>query len=447
MWKYSAETNMQDYFHELSQKLFAFLSDEETLLLNLEGERSDFVRLNQNRIRQAGHVNQQVLHMTLIARQRQSVASLDLSLDLRTDVDQGVKLLSTLREQLSFLPEDPYINFSSVICNTEFFGDDNLPSTTDALDEVIEVASGLDLVGIWASGEVYNGFANSLGQFNWHSNHNFSLDWSIYAKTDKAIKQSYAGTQWDGNILRQKIMFARDTLPLLKTPPKTIDPGYYRAFIAPTALNELTELLSWGGFGIKSHRTAHTPFLKMIEEGKTLHSNLNLTENHRAGLTPQFTRSGFMKPDSVTLISNGAYQECLANERSAREYAVPVNCDVEQPVSLTIAAGDLPNDKVFSELDTGIYISDLWYCNYSDRNNCRITGMTRFACLWVEAGKAVAPLNVMRFDDSIYHILGDKLISLTAQQEYIFDTSSYEKRSQSGAKLPGALVGEFHLTL
>jgi len=73
--------------------------------------------------------------------------------------------------------------------------------------------------------------------------------------------------------------------------------------------------------------------------------------------------------------------------------------------------------------------------------------MTRFACLWVEAGKAVAPLNVMRFDDSIYHILGDKLISLTAQQEYIFDTSSYEKRSQSGAKLPGALVGEFHLTL
>ena len=109
--------------------------------------------------------------------------------------------------------------------------------------------------------------------------------------------------------------------------------------------------------------------------------------------------------------------------------------------------GDLQQDRILSELDTGIYISNLWYSNYSDRNNCRITGMTRFACLWVESGIPVAPLNVMRFDESIYHIFGDKLIALTAEHEHIFNTSSYHNRSQASSRLPGALVDDFRLTL
>jgi predicted Zn-dependent protease len=102
---------------------------------------------------------------------------------------------------------------------------------------------------------------------------------------------------------------------------------------------------------------------------------------------------------------------------------------------------------VFSTLDTGLYISNLWYCNFSDRNHCRITGMTRFACLWVEQGRPVAPVNVMRFDESIYHILGDCLEGLTREHEYILDPGSYTWRSHASARLPGALVNDFTLTL
>ena len=73
--------------------------------------------------------------------------------------------------------------------------------------------------------------------------------------------------------------------------------------------------------------------------------------------------------------------------------------------------------------------------------------MTRFASLWVEAGVPVAPLNVMRFDESIYHIFGNKLIALTQEHEHIFDSSSYGKRSQASSHLPGALVDDFRLIL
>jgi predicted Zn-dependent protease len=92
-------------------------------------------------------------------------------------------------------------------------------------------------------------------------------------------------------------------------------------------------------------------------------------------------------------------------------------------------------------------VSNLWYLNYSDRNNGRLTGLTRFASMWVENGEIVAPLNVMRFDDGIYSMLGSALESLTAERDMILDTSTYGRRSVDSMRLPGALVSEFKLTL
>jgi len=447
MWKYLAANKMHNYFRELSDKIFSLLAADEILLLNFSGEKSDFVRLNKNQVRQAGNVVQQQLTMTLIANQRQAKTSFELSVDLHSDTSLARKFIGQLRQLLSFLPQDPYLNFATENHNTHHIAKNWLPAANTALQDVIESAHDLDLVGLWAGGEVSSGFATSLGQFNWHVNYNFNFDWSIYHNEDKAIKQSYAGMQWNPEYLQKEIEYARHTLPLLATPARSIPPGHYRVFISPSALRELTDLLSWGGFSLKSHRTAQTPLLKMIEEGKMLNPKVSLIENHKTGLTPAFTDTGFIKPDQVTLIENGKYQHSLANSRSAKEFSMPVNCNVEQPQSLELAKGDLHQDRILSELDTGIFISNLWYCNYSDRNNCRITGMTRFACLWVESGVVVAPINVMRFDESIYHIFGDKLISLTAEQEHVFDSSSYNKRSQSSAYLPGVLLADFRLTL
>ena len=291
------------------------------------------------------------------------------------------------------------------------------------------------------------GFANSLGQFNWHSAYSFNLDWSIYREDDKAVKQNYAGFVWDAEAVVQKICQARDALELLGRKPRSLEPGQYRVFLSPGAINELMNTVSWGGFGLKSHRTAQTPLLSMVREGTRLHPSVNISENHREGLTSRFTRAGFIKPDRVELIKGGVCHDCLANRRSAREYNVDVNCGSEHPQSLQMGAGSLPRKEVFTALDNGLYISDLWYSNFSDRNHCRITGMTRFACLWVESGKPVAPIHVMRFDESIYHILGDQLEELTREREQIVDTGSYEWRSSATSLLPGALVNNFTLTL
>jgi len=53
----------------------------------------------------------------------------------------------------------------------------------------------------------------------------------------------------------------------------------------------------------------------------------------------------------------------------------------------------------------------------------------------------------MRFDDSIYSMLGNNLLALTQQQDFILDPDTYSQRSTASIKLPGALIENFTLTL
>ncbi|WP_018233910.1 metallopeptidase TldD-related protein [Thioalkalivibrio thiocyanodenitrificans] len=440
-------TDPETAFRELAPQVFDRLEDDEVGLLNLEGEDTDFVRFNCGRLRQAGHVRQRRLRLDLIVGARHARASLELTGDPGMDLREVTTLLDRLRDHLSHLPEDPHLLYATQAVNTGHRGENRLPDSREAVEGLLDAATGLDLVGVWTGGRMVHGFANSLGQFNWHSDHSFNLDWSVHGGKDQAVKQGYAGFEYTPDHVARQLDYARDTLALLARRPRTLEPGRYRVFLAPAALQELMNVLAWGGFGLKSHRTAQTPLLRMVREGLSLDSRVDLAEDHAGGLTPRFTMSGFIKPDRVELITTGRYRECLANPRSAREYGARVNCSIEHPESLTMRGDTLHQDHVLESLGTGLYISNLWYCNYSDRNHCRITGMTRFACLWVEKGRPVAPVNVMRFDESLFHVLGDRLEAITEEREHLFDTATYARRSQASAHLPGLLVDGFTFTL
>ena len=176
---------------------------------------------------------------------------------------------------------------------------------------------------------------------------------------------------------------------------------------------------------------------------------LSVTENTQDGVAPNFQDAGFLKPDQVRLIENGMFRNCLVSPRSAKEYEILTNGagDSEMPESIDVAAGTLHSHDVLKQLDTGVYINNLWYLNYSDRPACRITGMTRFATFWVERGEIQAPLNVMRFDETLYRMLGENLEGLTRERDIILDSGTYGARSTSSSRMPGALVSDFTFTL
>ena len=100
-----------------------------------------------------------------------------------------------------------------------------------------------------------------------------------------------------------------------------------------------------------------------------------------------------------------------------------------------------------SKIDKGVYLSNLHYLNWSDRLGGRITGMTRYACFYVENGKIVAPIDNMRFDDTIYNMFGNELNAVTDFDQLIPDVGTYDGRNLGGNHCPGILLDNFSLTL
>lgn len=438
---------MQNYFYQLSTFLFKHLQQDEVLTCCLTGENSDFVRLNNSKVRQAGSVMQQEFTIRLINSCKQISTSMMLCGNTGQDESMAKSALQTLRGMIGELSEDPYLNYSEKVNNTENIHANKLPDTGVMLEQIIDAAYGLDLVGILASGTMFSGFCNSLGQRNWHSNSSFNFDWSCYYQNDKAVKNNYSGFSWETDKINELVSSTKLQLNNIKLEPKNLPPGKYRVYLAPSALIELTDMMSWNGFSHKANMTRQTPLLKLLSQEKKLHNSITMVENNKHGLSPCFTEEGFIIPETTALISNGKINTPLSCARSAREYNAQTNCEQERPLSLELSAGSIKKNEILKHLDTGIYINNLWYCNFSDFNNCRITGMTRFACLWVENGEVTSPVNVMRFDESIYNILGDNLEGITEDREKMISPGSYSKRSNSSALLPGIIVKDFSLTL
>ena len=438
---------MKDFFYRCINDLSATLSGDEVLLGCYDGEQSDFVRFNRSQIRQPGSVTQREMSLRLIDGRRHISSSISLTGDPEVDQPKLSDMLDTLRGDLPHVPEDPYLLYATDVCSSEEIHDDTLPASDDAVNAVLDAGAGRDLVGIYASGTTEAGFANSLGQRNWFARPSFNMEWCFYHQADKAVKASYAGFAWDDSQFARKVATAQEQLTVLAGQPRTIDPGEYRVFLAPAAMQEILSMLCWGGFGLKDHRTKNTPLLKMIANGAALSPAVTLRENTADGLAPRFSSRGYAKANSVTLIENGQYRDCLVSPRSAAEYDEPTTGGGESPESLDMAAGTLREARVLEALDTGVYVNTLWYLNYSDRPAGRMTGMTRFATFWVEGGKIVAPLNVMRFDETIYRILGENLIDLTEHREFLPDNDTYFARSTDSMNLPGALIDNFRFTL
>jgi predicted Zn-dependent protease len=438
---------LQEQFFALADFLSTQMRAGEIFTSWFSGEQSDFVRFNHGKVRQAGSVQQRHIALRLIRNGRHASQSLALT-GGAADHDQAKSALTDLRNLLDHVPPDPYLFYATDVRSSDNKRSGSIPPSEQIVDEIFAQAARHDLVGIFASGPMYRGFANSLGQRNWHEVENFNFDWSLYHQADKAVKSSYAGFEWRADQLRSKMRSAVEQLALLQRPSKTIKPGEYRALLAPRALDEIIGLLSWGGMSAKARRTKQSPLLRM-EQGARLNAKILLRENTAAATAPSFQSDGFTKPDYVDLIERGELRDAFVAPRTAREYDLTCNGanSSESPESIELAPGSLVGADAISELDNGLLINNLWYLNYSDRPACRLTGMTRFATFWVEQGRIVAPCNVMRFDDTLYHILGENLVDLTQEQELMLDASTYGSRSTQSSKLPGALVSALKFTL
>ena len=296
---------MEAYFESIAAVVKKALDAGERFTATLDAEETDFVRMNRGKVRQPGTVSQRYLSVRLIDGTRHAEHTLSLSGDLAADSAAVRDAVSGLRSVLPELADDPLLLLPSDVHSSRNVRDASLPASEAVIDEILRAADGLDLVGIYAAGPVWRGFANSEGQRNWHATTAFNLQWSLYHRTDKAVKSGHAGFAWDSAAFEHKMALARDRLALIGRPSRTLEPGKYRAYLAPSAMEEIAALLCWGGFSGRALKTRQSALAKM-QEGEALDPRVTLAEDTAGGVAPAFQADGFARPSSVPLIESGS---------------------------------------------------------------------------------------------------------------------------------------------
>tara|TARA_B100000579_G_scaffold264468_1_gene218020 strand:- start:320 stop:1642 length:1323 start_codon:yes stop_codon:yes gene_type:complete len=440
---------MEQFFKDLSQKILININKDEHLMLNFWGEDSHFTRFNQSKVRQNGFVSDASLSMTLITGQRTCSISFSLTKNLSNDLSISLTHLQKLRNDIVFLPEDPFIVFPKEGKSSSQIQTGKLLEIDQVVDSLSPVIKNVDLAGIWASGNIFVGYANSKGLFHWFSTDSFSFDYSLITKSEKMVKDTFAGTMFN---LDQYNVFMENSIAQLQMLEKQsiqLDPGDYRTYIAPAGVSDLLGMFSWNGLSEGAIRRGQSAFLKMKNDNVKLSPCFSLNEDFSTGLTPMFNDEGELAVAKLPLINDGILKNTLINSRTAQEYKIESNFagSWEGLRSPVMSTGNLNENDIPEKIDRGVFLNNLHYLNWSDNVGGRITGMTRYACFWIENGEIVAPIENMRFDDTIYNIFGNNLESVTKNSQFIPDTGTYSGRSFGGTECPGILLNSFSLTL
>lgn len=448
---------LQAYWRRFSDFAFTLRQPDEELTLNLSGENTLYLRLNASLVRQNTLVNQRVLELVFQKNGRRVSLQLDLSGDEKADFAFLRRLFEQARVECASQPADPFaLPFANNGRSEQNFAGD-YPAPEEIFRALTEETKGSEFTGLLALGPVVRANRNHLGQDHWFSSHQFFMDYSLFTVNvdgeNKAVKANYSGRRWDTREFVTGFRRAHARLQLLKKANRSLKPGDYRAYLAPGAFCALTDMLSWAGLSLGAYQRGNSAFAKMYEGKAKLSPKFSVRENFELGLAPAFNKLGEVAPLTLPLVENGELKNMLVSTRTASEVGKPSNfADInewghEYLRSPEIATGTLAEEDVLRRLGTGVYLSQLHYCNWSNVQNARITGMTRYACFWVENGEIVSPIKDLRFDDSLYRIMGASLEELTTEAVIDPVISTYWQRAIGGTKLPGVLLSEFQFVL
>ena len=440
-------------FYQLIEAVGNQIAGQQSFTLSLTGETSQFTRFSQAKVRQAGEVRDGQMQLSLMTAERVTAAYLPFTGQFEADWAMLRQTLEVLQADLPQLPVDPYLVLpaSTAPSRSREVRTGQLLSPEAVASTLLSAVKALDFSGLYAGGTAYRAYGDSAGNRHWFETPSFTLDYSLFGdRPGQAVKGTLAGNHWNPVDYQQNIRQTQRQLDLLNRPAKAVSKGAYRTYLAPAAAADIIDTIVWGGgLGEADLRQKNSAFSQLENGTVQLSKQFSLYEDFQQTDVPRFNESGVLAPTQLSVIQNGQWVSSLVSDRSAKEYNKPSNAanQAESMRAPVVASGTLKSEQILSELDTGLYVSNLHYLNWSDRTAGRLTGMTRYACFWVESGEIVAPIENLRFDDTLYRFLGEGLIDLTDKATFLPAVDTYDRRSLGGIWTPGMLIDQFRYTL
>ena len=270
---------------------------------------------------------------------------------LKHDKNHLSNILDSLRDDIMKVPEDPYIVYPILGSNSNEKNKGKLLDFDKSVNSLLPVMQGVDLTGIWASGSIYDGAANSLGQQHWFETETFSLDYSLITKDKKMVKDCFAGTHWDQKKYEKYLNESKLKIQIMQKDSIKIDPGKYKTYIAPAGVADIIDMFSWGGISESALQQKDSALLKMREEEIKLSPCFSLTEDFSSGMVPRFNDDGEVAPESLPLIVQGSLLNTMVSTRTEKEYGVKSNyADENEGLrSPKISKGELSENQILNK--------------------------------------------------------------------------------------------------
>ena len=444
----------KEIYNTICSQVYSILKEGEDLTIYMEGENSQYFRFNDSKIRQTGIIEDYNVTLSLYHGKKSLQATTTVSSDIDYSVKNLISEIDGLREPLSLIPENNFTAFPDKFDSLEVYRDGELPNREEILDSLMSIIDKDNLTGVWTSGKIFRASSTSQGTQHWFEKDSFIFDFSLIDTKENMVKILYPGSDWNKDDFITAFDDASNRLQLMDKPKLELKPGKYRVWFEPHAVADFVDMLNWNGVSEASLRNGSSCLLKMRKDNVKLSEKFSLDESFDRKSTASFNSRSEVSAN-VSLIKHGMLENTLINSKTALEYGLTSNYaeDVnswgmgEYLRAPFMHGGDIKLDERLEKLGTGIFISNIHYLNWSDNLGGRITGLTRYACYWVEDGKMIAPIKTMRFDDSFYNFFGNNLeaVGETLLSRPVIET--YDGRNPGETTCPGILVNDFELTL
>ena len=228
-----------------------------------------------------------------------------------------------------------------------------------------------------------------------------------------------------------------DVVPgLAALPDRELEPGRYRAVLAPQAVITLIATLGQAAFSAgapaslegRLGETAFSPLLSVADDGCD-----------EAGLPSTFDCDGVGKA-RVPIVEDGVVRGVVTRETG---HAVPPAWRFGAgPAAshLVVAAGETADDELPAVCGEGLYVQRVDYVRLMQPRQMLVSGSSRDATLWIAGGRAVARLPQFRFTVRLDELFAS-LVALGARRE------RGETVFMESIVAPGAVVDAFPVDL
>ena len=166
------------------------------------------------------------------------------------------------------------------------------------------------------------------------------------------------------------------------------------------------------------------------------------TDPHAYGASP-FDAEG-LPTRRKTILEKGVLKTFLHNSATAEKFGTQSTANAgliaPGPFCLQVGPGNISTEKLISQVDRGIYVTNDWYLRYQNYVTGDFSAIPRDAMFLIEDGRIVSSLKELRISDNVLNIL-QRVKGLSKERKWI---KWWEVETPTLS--PTALVDGLHFT-